>query len=322
MFDNETVVEDDLESFEREFYGTAKPKEVEVEAEELETEIDETEAEVAEETDEDPVETEDEDSKEDSDEKPKKNRKSFQERINELTAKAYEAERRELETLRKLQELEQKVKPSDKTDVPAVTAPTGAPDPDAEKDGVALYPLGEFDPAYIRDLTRFTIKQEQEAAENYRHEREQQETLAKQQAALQESWNEKLATAEEELPDLREKILDLTETFSNLDPAYGKYLVDVVMTLDTGPQILHYLSTNPKTAREIVNSGPASATLALGRLDARLQKVEKEAPAPRVSRAPAPPAKVTRGTSGRFAVTDDTDDLDAFEKKFFKPRRY
>jgi hypothetical protein len=43
-----------------------------------------------------------------------------------------------------------------------------------------------------------------------------------------------------------------------------------MMGLDNGPDVMHYLSQNIGEAQKIVASGPAAATIAIGRLDARL----------------------------------------------------
>jgi hypothetical protein len=327
LSDSEQLVEtDDLDLFTKQLFG-----EKEARAEEPSTDTDEDSSEdetddepVAEDPDTDEPEDEDEDDSPDGDEEPepepkaKKNRKTFQERIDELTRDKKEAERREQDTARRLADLEAKLTPKE---TKQEKAPEGAPDPNEEVDGEAKYPLGEFDPQYIRDLTRFTIKTEQEAAEAYRSQREKEAQNEAIRTQAQEAWSTKLTEAEEELPDIREKINSLEGMFTGLDAGYGQYLVDVVMSLDAGPKILHYLADNPKEARQIVSSGPAGATLALGRLDARLARTAKPEPVKKVSKAPEPPVKTPRGSGGKFAVPGDTDDLDAFTKTLFNGKR-
>jgi hypothetical protein len=67
---------------------------------------------------------------------------------------------------------------------------------------------------------------------------------------------------------------------------------------------------------------PAAATLAIGRLDAKFNKPpvqRKKRNTKKVSEAPKPPeSSRSRGSGGKFAVAGDTDDLDAFEKEFYK----
>lgn len=93
--------------------------------------------------------------------------------------------------------------------------------------------------------------------------------------------------------------------------------------MEKGPEVLYYLSNHPEEAISIVNSGAQRATLALGRIESRFLQNEQQAPKIKVTQAAPPPVARARGTNGAFiAVAPDTDDLEAFEKEFFKPRRY
>jgi hypothetical protein len=96
------------------------------------------------------------------------------------------------------------------------------------------------------------------------------------------------------------------------------------MSMDYGPDVLYHLSTNLEEAKQIVNSGPARATIALGRLEARyaLQEDEKKQQKLKVSKAPTPPDRLNKGSMVSKEIPDDTDDLDAFAAKLFSsPRR-
>lgn len=259
-----------------------------------------------------------------------KGRKPARERINELTARAREAERRAEALLRELEEARSKREPEDKPtqEAKSSTAPLeGAPDPEAEdKDGNPVYPLGEFDPHYIRDLTKFTIKQETAAAKAAEAEARQREALEQAENELVETWTEKLKESAERLPDLSQKAVGLEETFRDLDPNYGKYLASTIMALEYGPDVLDYLADNIAEAQKIVASGPTQATIALGRLEARFafknekrDEVEKGRIVKPTS-APTPPP-TNRGSAGKKGVSADTDDLDAFERHFFVPKR-
>lgn len=280
-----------------------------------------------------PATEEDEDENEpEEDDKPKgKNRKSAQERINELTAKARQeerekiaAERREAELIRRLEELEAVVKKETVEAKPLrEQLSEGAPNPDAKDDkGEPLYELGEFDPKFIRDLTKFTIEQETKAAREAAAQEAQQKAFQEAQQKLQTEWLDKLEKYEAEVPEVRENITYLTEVFQDIEPNYGEYLAATIMSSDVGPQLMDYLSQNIGEAQKIVASGPAAATLALGRLEARLLKssteVENIGNKKKVSDAPAPPEERTRGMKGQFAVRPDTDDQRAFEREFFK----
>lgn len=330
---DEPVDMDDLDAFEDTFFEREKAEEkVEEKVEEESAEIEEdslaTEEEPAE--DDEEAEEEDDDSEEDEEEEepepkpePKAKRNRTQERIEKLVAEAREAERRAEALEQRLAELEAG-KPEDTEE----EAPEGireklaadAPNPDAkDKEGEPIYPLGEFDPKFIRDLTRFTIEQEFKATEEARAQEAQAREIAEAQQELADQWADRVEKAEADIPDLREKLEDLTETFQHMDPAYGEYLAATIMGMDAGPQIMYYLSQNIGEAQKIVASGPAAATLAIGRLDARLAPSTKAEPKrnKEVSKAPPPPEDRARGRGGRFTVSPDTDDLDAFEREFY-----
>jgi hypothetical protein len=329
---------DDLDSFENAFFNREQPKaEPEVDKQEdTEEEAPENEDDaLATDDDKDAPEDEspeDEDQEEEKAEEPapKKGKKSYQDRINELTAKARNEERRSAELERRLAELEARSEVKDEPKELREQLPTDAPSPDAKgEDGEPLYPLGEFDPKFIRELTKFTIDEERKAAkaaEDTAKEQEAKEEAQRKIEAAQEelknSWVEKVAEAEKELPDLREQLAEMGEVFQDIEPAYGEYLASTIMSCDYGPQIMYYLSQNIGEAQKIVASGPAAATLAIGRLEARFVPVKQEEKrnTKKVSSAPDPAEHRTRGQGGKFTTPADTDDLDAFEKEFFKQK--
>lgn len=254
--------------------------------------------------------------------KPKK-KQSAQERIAELTRARHEAERREADALRRLAEAEARrsPEPEPKPVTPRTVAlDPAAPDPDASHgDGSAVYPLGEFDPLYIRDLTRFTIQKENEAATATRVQQDEARRQQEASVQLQQTWAGKLIEVEKSIPDLRPVIATLESELTGLAPEFGTYLSQTIMGMDVGPEVLYYLANNVDEAQKIIAAGPVGATLALGRLEQKIQMSQaKKAKQPaRISAAPQPPV-TTRGTATRTAVSDDTDDLDAFEAKFFK----
>lgn len=331
--DNTATIDLDgsLDSFADTFFGKeTDSKEVvqsedsiadaEADIEVAEEAVQEAEAELDEADDESHESEEDDDGRQ---EEPVKNKKSAKERINEITREKYEAERRELETQRKLVELEAEIlklrNPQPEVKAEPVVVDNG-PDPEAKnEDGTAKYPMGEFDPKYIQDLTRFTLKQEREAAEAYRKEAEAEQAVVNARNEAQAKFTERLVEAEAEDPNIRSKILSLDPVMQGVEHNYAQYLVDIVRGLDAGPRVLAYLADNPDTARSIVNSGAVQATIALGRLDAQLQRKPKAEPK-KVSEAPTPPVQV-RGTKGGNAVRGDTESLDDFERVFFKPKK-
>jgi hypothetical protein len=317
---------ENLDNFRSQFFSEEvdskeEVKEVEEDSPEedaLATDEDESEDEDSDESEED---SEDEDEEDDNQPRAKhKKRQSFQQRLNEVYAdkKAAEREvevlRRELDLARSRTEVKQEPQVAVKAEAPK------APTPDDVNDkGEPLYPLGEIDPNFIANLTRFTVMQEMQAAEQKRQEETQARQVQEQQKLIQQHWAENLEAAEEELPDIREKISSMVQVFQGIEPSYGEYLAGTIMSCDHGPEIMYYLSQNIGEAQKIVASGPAAATLAIGRLEASLTKpqTEERKSNKRVSETPPPPEVRTRGSGGRFSVRPDTRDLAAFSKVFF-----
>lgn len=262
------------------------------------------------------IELEDGEEAEASKPEPKKN--SFQKRIDEINGK-YREEQRAREALEKrLAAIE-----AGQTKEPIKPDVSGEPTPDDKlEDGTEKYPLGEFDPAFIRDLNTHIFE---EKMNEFRTLQEAEKENARDQEAktsLVKEWEGKLETARETYPDLDEKNEALEELFMAFDTGYAEYLASTIMSMDSGPEVLYYLANNIDEAKRITSSGPTKATIALGRLEAILDKskVTKDKEI-RVSRAPEPPPVINKGNSGRNGIADDTDDLDAFEKKFFAKKR-
>ena len=316
---------DNLDDFNALFTGKAKPAEAPseapveeaVEGDVLDTQEDPTEVDTGDdaselEVEEAPAPTE----------KPKK--KTAQDRIKELTAEKYERDRlveaervRNAELAAKLADLEARL-PKVVPTLPPVQ--DEGPSPTAvDADGEMLYPLGEFDPKFIRDLTKYTIAQERK---NDQAEAERASLAVKQQEynqTLEKEWQGKVAVIEATIPDFREKGLVLEKTLTGLNPQYGEYLARTIMAMDHGPEVLNHLAENPTLAQEIVNKGPQGATIALGRIEARFLQSEK--PKARVSSAPPKIAPTARGVAVGGEVKGDTDDLDAFSQAFFTKKR-
>jgi len=208
-----------------------------------------------------------------------------------------------------------------KTETPKPVENNEGPSPVAmNEDGSLKYPLGEFDPAYIADLTVFTI-------DKVTKERETEASKAAAQKAAQDhlnqlntNWQNKITETEKTTPDFRAKGQELIGTFSDLAPAYGEFLAQTIMGLDAGPEVLYHLANHLDEAQAIVSKGPLGAAISLGRLEARFAK-SGEQPKPRVSAAPKPAPSTARGVAVGGEVKGDTDDLDAFSAAFFATRK-
>lgn len=309
----QVVDTDDLDTFSADFFGQEPVKSPdETKPEGVEQDTDPVEPTEAEAQDVDPNEDPDAEYKE----APKK-KKTVQDRIDEVV-KQREDYKRESEA--QMAQLRKEIEALKTPAQPQVEAAEPQPD-ELKADGTEKYPLGEFDPAYIRDLTKFTFEQERAQAVIKAQQERQQWEQDQARQALTSSWNEKLEVAKTEYPDLIEKGQQLLNNFGGLDPAYAGYLSTVLMSMEKGPDVLYYLSNHPEEATKIVNSGAQQATLALGRIESKYLEADalKQVAKPKISKAPAPPPVRARGTNGAFiAVAPDTDDLDAFASEFFK----
>lgn len=331
------TVTDDLDAFSAQLFGQSEPTDEaatsqEAPAEPVQTD-DANDESVDTQTIEDPDtlapddsdvdETDAEEPEETQGTKPKKNR--YQERIDELTGKWREAERQREADRRAFEErLKALESPTNKTTTEQTTTSDSPPDPQAKtEDGRDKYPLGEYDPNYIADLTDFKLEQKLRVIEERQKENEKSAQENAQLESLRNSWNEKLTPAQERYPDFLQKSQDLLGSMEGIDPAYEDYIAATIMGMDYGPDVLYYLASNPDEARTIINSGATKATIALGRLEAKFAEAEAEKTLarPKVSQAPNPPPTVRGAAPAKMPVAPDTDDLDAFERELFAKRK-
>ena len=326
---NDVVIEDtdfdDLDKFSEAFFGSAKPETSEDKKEDVGHQEDTPATEEAIEPKEDEVTGDDEvvDNPEDDDSKFKLGKKKLtaRERIEQLNAKMREEERARQAEAEARQKAEARIRELEQRQAEKVEQPVeGGKGPsidDLDENGEEKYPLGEYDPQFIRDVLKY--EREEARKEIAKEFQQQQEQALRNEAitTLQNEWNVKVEQAEERLPDLRDRGLQLEQALSGADPAVIESLAMTIMSLDNGPDVLYYLSEHVDEARAIAQGGP-KALIALGRLDGYVKPTKPEVKL--VSAAPEPPPSRTRGTGGRFSVQGDTDDLDAFSEMFFKKK--
>jgi len=100
----------------------------------------------------------------------------------------------------------------------------------------------------------------------------------------------------------------------------GDYQLDeptfeAVRESEHAAEIIYALASDPKEAARVASMTPTQQVRYVVSKEAELS----DKPA-RVTKAPPPPGQSVRGSSGRYSVAADTDDLDAFEKEFFQKR--
>ena len=340
--DTAETPEESLDDFSQDFFSSdgkeSPPPAEEPEAAETEVE-DETEAtEVTESEEDDTLATEEDDSEEaeaesdessedDEEEKPKPKKSRAQERIEELNSKYREEERQRLALEARLRELEQKLEEpkqpekAETTPAPQTSSEDNGPSPqDVDEKGELKYPLGEFDPQYIKDTVSHTLKVEREAMKQREQEEAQQRERQQAMQELDSQWGEKLDTARERYSDFDEKGQQLIDSLGGIDQQYGEYLSTTIKEMDHGAEVLYYLANNPEEAATIIGMGAQKATIALGRLEATLEGVpaKKTKARPKVSKAtPPPPQNKGSAIAAGSTVRGDEDDLDAVARALF-----
>lgn len=332
---NETVdlgteaTSDDLDAFSDMFFSKDTPEDPVNKDEDLEVE---DEAALEDESEEDDTEVGPDDElsedEEEEEEVPQKPVSRAEKRIRDLAAKNKEKEQllaakdAEVADLKaRLSSLEDALTPKSKEPVPVKTSDPARPkSTDLNEDGSEKYPLGDYDPEFIADTVRYSVKAERAAEEAERIKQENIRLAEEVQTQLQTSWKEKSTSLQERYPDFQDKTQNLVKTFDNINEAYGEYLATTLMAMDHGPEVLYYLSSNPEEADKIIMSGPTKATIALGRIEAKFANTSNETKqSVKASKAPAPPP-VNRGSSVGRTITPDTDDLDAFAKLLFSKK--
>lgn len=175
------------------------------------------------------------------------------------------------------------------------------------------YEYGALDQRYIQDLTRFQVETElasasrrqQEQAERDVSERKVQETRVKAQGVI--------ANGEQAYDDFYEVVVD--GAAANKYPLQQSAL-EAILEADNPADIAYELAKNPAEAAKLASMTPTQQAKYVFSKDAEWTAKKK----PRTTKAPEPAATLTRGNSGRFNVSGDTDDLGAFSKEFFAKR--
>lgn len=275
------------------------------------------------EEDEDEDEDEEDPDEESGDEKPeskRKSKKSAQERINEVVAQRRqiqrELENERAESARKLSEAQAELEqlraktqtpaPKQTEDAKAGTTPAGdryglkEPTPeDLDANGEIKYPLGAFDPNFMRDINRYDRAVERAYEAEVNQARAVETARQKEEQALFDSWNAKLEVAKKTSPQILDKAQNLVDTFEGGNPEHLQGIARTIMELDNGPQVLEYLADNLDEAESVVNSSPTKALVMLGRIDAMFLEHDEDTPAPlKPTSAPKPPTNLARGKSG------------------------
>lgn len=263
--------------------------------------------------DEDEGAEEGEEGDEKDEQKPRK--KTAQERIQELNRQLREERRARADDRRERQEI------LDRLDRMEKGLPNGEaggkkeervePDPtDLEK-----YPLGALDDRYVKDMIKFGVESGLEQIMDRTTQRQRDEDLAAENDRIVADLLEKADT-------MSDKGATLYDDFDEVvtEPAKaGKFALDqptfeACAEAEHGAAILYDLAKDVKEAARVAALSPYQQLKYVA--DKNAEKLGKAKP--KLPGAGDPPKDAPRGARGKFEVSDDTDDLEAFGKKFDK----
>jgi len=253
-----------------------------VETAEVDTEVEE--AEVEEETEESEVEAKVEEDAEPSESSTEKKDDKFQERIDEITKKYREQERRSLE-------LEQQLR----------VQAEAQPKPEPLDPGKSLADFEYDEQAFATYLTDFA-KQSAEADV--------------QQKAEQAAQQRKMAEFSVKESDFAGNVEDYHIVTRNPDLPVTGYMVEALQTAEKGPEMLYYLGKNPDVTKGLSMMAPLDMARELGRIEAvELVKPEKS------EKAATPPPPKLKPTASPERVAPDSEQSDKLSDREWLRRR-
>lgn len=220
--------------------------------------------------------------------KPKKTAKD---RIDELTWRLREAERREATLLDRIGG-----KQAPAQEAHTETQGDGRPDPEA-------YEGGAYDPLFIEHLTDWKAEQ---AVNRRMSEREERQTVETQFQAFK-------AKTDELFPEGESEGFVAFRQYPKVTPT----MTEVILSSDIGPKLAEHLGDNPREFQRLSGLSPALQARELTLLETRLAPPKADAkPTPKTTTNAPEPAPQARGSGGQFKVSGDTSDFAAFEKQY------
>lgn len=221
-----------------------------------------------------------------------------QQRINDLTNQAREAEAEAARLRRVLEES-------------GVSVDNASADPLAnlEEPDPSKYDYGETDLDYIKDLAKYDAKMEIAVERT-------EARLKADTATLEAKWTTNLASSVNKFPDFEEVVVAGAKE--------GKWKCPPVVAVgikesDFGPDIAYKLATNPGEAERIANMSALEQAREIGRMERDIFHANA-APKPKPvvpvkkSLAPTPVKRRVNGSGGASTTSADTEDFAAFER--------
>ena len=239
------------------------------------TEVEETVTSEDQETTADPGASDDQNSANDAGEKETKKRNSFQERINQKTMQAKEAEQRARVAEERLRILEAQIGKTSETtqQIPSLK------DFDYDEEN------------YTQAMNRYQSDLSVSAALQAQRQMVQMEAAQhKQQAqtAVLEQFKERVSEFAQEHPDFDQVV-------SNPQLPMTKAITQSLVMAENGPAVAYHLAKNPELVRELANMPAPNVLMKIGNISAQLLSQ----PSQKKSKTPPPPTP-PRGNDGKF----------------------
>jgi len=215
----------------------------------------------------------------DTDEAKRKRKQTAQERINEVTRRARDAERRAEAAEARVAKLTEGIKPPNPNDEQYLT------DPDA----------------YQADLTahRMRTLRQEDVSEDAQTARQDAA------AARAEAFHARAESFREEVPDFDQVAFGNQTTIT-------QSMAELIAESDMGPQVAYFMGKNPAEARAIAAMSKTHQAIAIGRLEGRL---ESQGKAPRkVTQAPAPIVPAAGKKAPTKIKYDQSMSMDDYQK--------
>lgn len=212
----------------------------------------------------------------------------FQKRIDELTHRLREAERREA----RLMDLVEK----------GVARPAAPSQPDPAPEPLKTLKDFEYDEAaYVRYVSAEAARHAEQTAQKLVDDRLSTWQEQQQQESNRRTFNSRAADFAKENSDYYQVVNEYTPI--------SQPMAEAIQISDDGPAIAYYLGNNPEIAQSIYSLPPVQAAREIGKIEARIAYDRETAAKAKVSKAPEPAPKVDATTPGlRVKPTDPESD--------------
>lgn len=189
-------------------------------------------------------------------------------------------------------------------------------DPEPDAADASRYPNGEYDKSYIKDLGRWSARQESRDLEAKRQKDTQAQQQQSYRARVERDWADRLTKAQAATPDWATRYNERTPLDERMIPH--------IQTLEDGPELMLYLSDHQDFAQRLATLPPIQQVAELGKVSGRLAAAKESrgtAASPVPSKASAPITPLGGGSHVTPDEGSDDESFDAFYARDQKARR-